>query len=406
MWPWIKRWHDWLMNDVLPLTRNRPHGQALHTRYEKAGLALYDLPVPWNADAVIVEVLLRLPPAVRQKSLFTLRLPGREPILPESIRLESDDRHRLLFRFPVPLSSTAGELLWKHRLLSHVPIPVLTADAFLSGLRLTLPTVSVRLGSRTVAAQTFVASQCKGLLASCVLKSPTSLAPIADLGLKAVFRSERTGVEYVVPAALSSSQLAAKEAVITATPPKIPRRVGAWSVAWQVGGRELSRQLVQGIPSRRFEQSLRVADTRFVVGDKTGKVTLLKQPPPMAEVIRLGPCFLLASSEPGMAGVCKLVVQSPGAVEGRPPVFIEQEVLVTDGPSAFAPGLLEVADLERITAFELRHKGKLLGVASLSPVPAAGLTAEGGFKPPPEFAWTHAADDELSERLNRLLNGG
>jgi hypothetical protein len=34
------------------------------------------------------------------------------------------------------------------------------------------------------------------------------------------------------------------------------------------------------------------------------------------------------------------------------------------------------------------------------------LTAEGGFKPTPDFAWSSAADDELSERLNRLMNGG
>ena len=196
MWPWIKRWHDWVMSDVLPLTRSRPHGQAVYTRYEKAGLVLYGMPVPWNADAVIVEVLLHLPPAARQKSLFTLRLPGREPILPESFRLETEDRHRLIFRVPVPAASTSGELLWKHRLLSNVAIPMLTAEEFLARLRLSLPTVSVKLGSRMVAAQTFVASQCKGLLASCVLKSPTALAPLADLGLKAVFRSERLDVPH------------------------------------------------------------------------------------------------------------------------------------------------------------------------------------------------------------------
>ena len=89
MWPWIRRWLDWVMSDVLPLTRRRPHGQALHTRYEKAGLTLYDLPIPWNAEAVVVELLLNLPPMARQKSAFTLRLPGREPILSESMRGES-----------------------------------------------------------------------------------------------------------------------------------------------------------------------------------------------------------------------------------------------------------------------------------------------------------------------------
>src|SRR5439155_750414 len=171
------------MNDVFRMTRTRPYGQAIHTRYEKAGLVLYDLPVPWNADAVVVEVLLRLPPSARRKVDFSLRLPGLDPLAPESIRPEGDDRHRVAFRLPVPAASTTGELLWKHHLIARVAVPVLTADEFLAGLRLVLPTVTVRLGTRTVVAQTFVASQCKGLIASCVVKSATPLAPLTDLDL-------------------------------------------------------------------------------------------------------------------------------------------------------------------------------------------------------------------------------
>lgn len=406
MWPWIKRWLDWVMSDVLPLSRTRPHGQAVHTRYEKAGLALYDLPVPWNADAVVVEVLLRLPPAARRKADFVLRLPGRDPVAPEGMRPEADERFRLTFRLPVPPASATGELLWRRRLLSRVGIPVLTADEFLTGLRLTLPTVAVRLGPRTVAAQTFVAAQCKGLVATCVLRSPTPLAPVADLGLKAVFRSERTGTTYEVPAALSSSQLAAREAVVAVAPPKVPRRVGAWSVAWHVGGREVSRQVVQGIPAKRFEQSLRVSDTRFVTADKAGGLKVLRQPPPAADFARLGPCFLVASSEPGMAGVCRLHVHATVPGESRPAPLLENDVLVTDGPAVFAPGMLDAADLVRVSGFELRHKGRVLGVASLSPVPTAALTSEGGFKPPPDFGWSSAAEDELSDRLGRLMGGG
>ena len=406
MWPWIRRWLDWVTTDVLPLNRPRPHGQAVHTRYEKAGLALYDLPVPWNADAVVVEVLLKLPPAARKKADFTLRFPGRDPVPAEVLRPEPDDRHRLLFRLPVPGASTEGELLWKAKYLSRVPVPVLTAAEFVTGLRLTLPTVGVRLGAQTVAAQTFVASQCKGLVASCVLRSPTPLAPVADLGLKAVFRSDRTGAVHEVPATLSSTQLGAREAVVSATCPKLPRRVGGWAVAWVVGGREVCIQKVQAIPARRFEASLRVADTRFVAADKAGAVRVVRQPPAAGEADRVGPCFLVASSEPGMAGVCRLQVHAAVPGESRPPLLMEQDVLVTDGPTVFAPGLLETADSTRVGGFELRHKGRVLGTASLRPVPAAALTAEGGYKPPPEFNWTPTADDELAERLARLMGGG
>lgn len=404
MWLWIKHWLDWAMSDLVPLARTRPHGQAIHTRYEKAGLALYDLPVPWNADAVVVEVQLRLPPSARRKADFTLRFPGRDPLAPEVLRQEETDRHRLLFRLPTPALSVVGELLWKHRLLSRVTVPVLTADEFLAGLHLSLPTVSARLGAQAVAARTFVASQCKGLVASAVIRSPRPLAPVADLGLRVAFRNERANAEYEVPVALSSSQLAAREALVTAVPPKQPRRVGAWTVSWRVGTRELARQQVQGIPAKRFEQSLRVSDTRFVAADKAGVVKATRQVP-VGDFARLGPCFLVASSEPGMAGACVLQIHAQVPGESRPPLLLEQEVIVTDGPTVFAPGMLEAADLARVTGFELRHKGRVLGAVSLSPVPTAAVNAEGGFKPPPDFAWSSAADDELSERLGRLMGG-
>ncbi len=406
MWPWIKRWLDWVTTDVLSLTRPRPQGQAVHTRYEKAGLDLYDLPVPWNADAVVVEVLLKLPPAARKKTDFTLRLPGREPVAADTLRPEPDNRYRVLFRLPVPAATTEGEILWKAKHLARVSVPVLTAAEFAAGLHLTLATVGVRLGAETVAARTFVASQCRGLVASCVLRSPTPLAPVADLGLKVVFRNARAAAAHEVPVPLSSTQLAAREALVTAACPKVPRRVGGWSVAWVVGGREVCSQRVEGIPARRFEASLRVADTRFVVSDKAGAVRVVRQPPAAGEADRVGPCFLVASSEPGMAGVCRLLVYAATPGESRPPPLMEQDVLVTDGPTLFAPGLLDAAETPQVGGFELRHKGRVLGVASLRPVPAAALTAEGGFKPPPDFAWTPTADDELAERLSRLMGGG
>jgi hypothetical protein len=134
-------------------------------------------------------------------------------------------------------------------------------------------------------------------------------------------------------------------------------------------------------------------------------VRVAKQPPAGADFARLGPCFLVASSEPGMAGVCRLHVHATVPGEARPALLMENDVLVTDGPAVFAPGLMDAADLARVSGFELKHKGRVLGVASLSPVPTAALTAEGGFKPPPDFGWSGAAEDELSDRLGRLMGG-
>lgn len=401
MWHSIKRWLDSAMSDFRPLARTRPHGQAIHTRYEKAGLTLYDLPVPWNADAVVVEVLLRIPPSARKKTDFVLRLPAREPVAPEVMRPEPNDLFRLVFRLPTPAASTVGELLWRNKFQARVDIPVLTADDFLAGLTLATPTLSVRLGAQTVAAHAFVARQCNGLIAAGVLKSRVPLAPVADLGLRVVFRCERPKAEFDVPVSLTSTQLGGREALVMAVPPKPPRRAGTWTVSWRVGERELSTASVRGIAVKTFTESLRVSDARFVVVDKAGVTRVAKQVPPGGEFARLGPCFLVASSEPGMAGLCHLSVNTTG--DAGPTPLTAQDLLVTDGPVVFAPGVVDAAALSRVSSFELRHAGKLLGAASLSPVPLATLTAEGGFKPPPDFTWSSVAEDELSERLGRLM---
>src|SRR5439155_10708138 len=113
MWPWIKRWRDWAMNDLWPMYRIGPQPQALHHSYEKAGLTLHDQPIPWNAEAVLVEALLRLPAtASRRKADFQLRLPQQGLVAAEQLRKEEgEDRHRLFFRLAPPTQSTTVELL-------------------------------------------------------------------------------------------------------------------------------------------------------------------------------------------------------------------------------------------------------------------------------------------------------
>ncbi len=407
MWLWIKRWRAWaMMHDLWPLYRPGPQSQALAFSFEKAGLTLHNQPIPWNAEAVLVEAQLRCGESARRKTDYGLRLAGQEPLPADSLRRdEADGRHRVFFRFPPPPRTTTAELVWRGYTLGQLTLPVIDAVTFVQGLRLQLPTLSVRLGEQSVACQTFVATQCKGLVASALLVSPTSLAPLADLGLRVEFRSERDGTVYDVPVPLCSSQLAGRQALVTAVPPRIPRRIGAWVATWRVADQPLATQRVRAISQKAFLRSLRVSDTRFVVETLKEGVSLRRQMPAPGEAARVGPCFLVSSREPGMAGLCRLQVhaQVPGAV--APPLLLEQALLVTDGPTLFAPGTVDAADLQQVTTFELRQRNELLGVLSLCPVPTAGFTAEGGFKAPADFTWTPTADEELSERLGKLMEG-
>ena len=412
MWPWIKRWRDWAMHDLLPLHRNGPQPQALHFSYEKAGLTLDDQPIPWNAEAVIVESLVQLKTgAGRRKSDFFLHLPGRDPVPADKLgRDDGEDRCRVFFRLPAPAQTTTAELVWRGHTLGRLTLPFLSRDDFVKRLSLQMPTLSVRLGEQTVACQTFVATQCKGLVATAVLASPTSLAPVLDLGLRVEFRSERGGACHTVPVQLCSSQLRGKQALFTVAPRKFPRRIGTWLATWMLDDHPLMTQRIRAISKQHFLRSLRVSETRFVMQSAKGEVTLARQLAATDGTSRIGPCFLVSSREQGMAGLCQLQVRAQVGGATQPPLLMEQEVLITDGPSAFAPGTLDVADLGQVSGFEVRLKGKSLGVLPLAPAPTAAFTSEGSFKAADDFAWSPAAEEQLNERLARLFemhgNGG
>src|ERR1700736_4304816 len=88
MWPWIKRWRDWVMNDS-PLYRSSAQAQSMHYSYEKGGLVIDNQPIPWNAETVVVECQARLPAAAgRRKEDFLLRIPGAPPIVVDELRRE------------------------------------------------------------------------------------------------------------------------------------------------------------------------------------------------------------------------------------------------------------------------------------------------------------------------------
>ncbi len=274
---------DWAMNELWPLYRINPQPQALHYSYEKAGLTLHDQPIPWNAEAVLVEALLRLKPgASRRKADYFLRLPGQSWSPPSNSAVrKTTSRYAIVFRLPPPSVTSLAEILYRTHVLGQLTLPFLSRDEFLQNLRLQLSSLFVKIGTENVACQTFVASQCRGLLANAVLLSPTSLAPLLDLDLQVEFRCERGGAAHRTPARLSSTQLAGRQALVAVMPQRYPRRIGAWTATWLLGDRPLGTQRIRAISQHHFRRSLRLSDTRFVGGDGDGPIRLARQAPPL-----------------------------------------------------------------------------------------------------------------------------
>jgi hypothetical protein len=240
------------------------------------------------------------------------------------------------------------------------------------------------------------------LVANALLSSAYPLAPLVHLGLSVIFRSQSSDRTWEVPIHLTAEQRTATSTVVAAACPRRPRRPDLWTATWKVGGRELCVRSAEAIAARRFEDSIRVVDARFVVAEKAGSVRIVRQIPVAASLDRLGPCFFLSSGDAGAAGYRPLSVFATPTGEGDSVLLVTQDVLITDAPTAFAPALYSNADLSRAGGFELRLYKRVLGTISLSPVPPATITSEGGFKPPPSFTWTVTAEEELLDRLGRL----
>jgi hypothetical protein len=408
MWPWIKHFPGWAMRDLWNLFRSAgPQSQALHFSYEKSGLTLDNEPIPWNADAVVVEANVRLAATVaRHKTEFRLRLgPAGVAYAPELLRQEpGETAARLFFRLPVPRQSTTAELMWRERTLGQVTLPVVSAEDFLRQLSVQMPTAHVRLGEQTIACQAFVSGQCQALTVTGMLTSPAGLVPLADMDFRIEVRREDSTLVSRVPVRFTSTQLRSRQALVAVMPAR-PRRTGIWLIQWLLGDHLLSTSKIRAISKRQFLRSLRVSTTRFVVRSGKAEMQVLRALPPLETVERVGPCFMVSSSEPGMAGLATLRVRAKLASGIQAPVLQEQEVLVTDGPMSLFPGTVDVAELASVKHFALESTEGTVGILPVTPVPIAGFTSEGGFRPVEDFAWSPAAEEQLNERLGRLLGG-
>jgi hypothetical protein len=158
-----------------------------------------------------------------------------------------------------------------------------------------------------------------------------------------------------------------------------------------------------------FQQSLYLAEGRFYSQGKQGGAMLFRHHLlARDDTSDLRPCFLIASREPGMAGLCVLEIRVNFRDPNRRPLVCKQEMLLTDRPSLCIPMLEKgdrpvFTDFHQIRSFELLSKGQILGILPVSPTPVAGFTSEGGFRAAANFDWTPFTEEELLDRLEKLM---
>lgn len=379
-----------------------PRVTGLHYGYEKAGLTIENQPIPWNAEAVLVTAVVRFPPRMRpERKDFALLLGAASSASPpDSFHVEAQ-AVRVQFRLPTPRQNTMADIAWRGTTISQLTLPILREAEFLQHLSVQMPTVGVVLGEQTVACRAYVASQASGVVASAVLASATSLAPLIDLEPAVEIRTQDGTLAQRLPLTLSGEQLRGRQAlasvVLPEPPPKKP-----WGAAWVVAGRTLAEQPLRPVTRPQLTRSLRLVDARYLVESPDGRKQAVRALPAGKEAARLGPCFVLASAEPGLAGWCSLQVSLVDGAGQTQPIG-QAELLISAGPNVLALGTLAASDLENGEAFELRCGSRCLGRLPLAVAPQASFDGEGGFKAVGDFSWSSAAEEELHERLGNLL---
>jgi hypothetical protein len=384
---------------------------GLHVRYEKAGLILDQFPIPWNADAVIVEANIRLPKSgTADKQQFTLRLGAGAP---EGAELVIEGKKgtplRVLFRMPTPKQSTRAAVCWRDHALGELDIPIVSAAEFGKGLTLTMPTIHVAIAGQGVACQAFVVTQAKSAWATALLQSATPLAPIIDFELGVDVHRENGDAVGCGPVTFTAKQLRAKQALATVLLPKL-KRIGTYELTWRLGGAVLHRQRLRAVSRKTLMRSLRISATRFVVEKIDGTVHVVRSLPHrdgslmFDDVTRISPCFFVTSGEAGLVGVAPFTLRAV-AGELLTTLAIKDDVVISDGPTPLILGTLGVKELEGIKHFTLASGERVLGNLSLLPAPTADFTGEGGFAPLDDFLWSPAADEQLNDRLGKLLEG-
>jgi hypothetical protein len=321
---------------------------------------------------------------------------------------------RLSFQFPPPVvpwpgdkSTTGGKvavglaLCGQGHVLGEFELPVLATEDFLHNLRLEPVGVLARMGQGLVPCRALVTSQCSGLLACGLLRSPTSLVPLLDLGVAVEFSDVGSGRTQRVPLSLTRSHLSGHSAFLSAAPQGCPGPGEAWTVRWTVAGRCLAEGTIRGLSWPDFWHSLYLIDARYACTRESGPPAFSPYLPAREGLCQVGPCFRLANRKPGAVGFCPMEMHTLFKEPDRPPESLTREVLVTDGPSTFLPPMLQVEEFEQVAAFELLSEGVPLAILP-GCRPVVQFTSEGGFAEPSAFDWTTVAEQELVDRLERL----
>src|SRR5947209_5638572 len=125
----ITGWSSKFTSQFLTALRppGRPALRSLTVGYEKAGLVVTNEPIPWNAEAVIVEGVVHPPPRESwSKKDFCLLLGEDTPLQADAVEEGENETRKITFRLLPVQKPLGGDLCWRGHVLGRVQLPFLS----------------------------------------------------------------------------------------------------------------------------------------------------------------------------------------------------------------------------------------------------------------------------------------
>jgi hypothetical protein len=375
----------------------RPRVRGAAVGYEKAGLRVANEPIPWNAELVVVEVVLATGPlCAGAKADF--QLVNAEGIVAGANSCEregQDGQTRVSFRFaPLQCRGPLG-LTYRGSWLGQILLACQTQSAFLLHLLVDVPTMFTRLSGQCVPCQAMVERQSEGLLVAAVLRSPTALLPLIERGLTLELVGPEGGVREQVAVPLASFQFTAQQAVLSVPLSESRLAAGTWQVRWRVGDAIIAIHTFRVVAAMEFQQSL------YVIGDGLPRWE-------SAQAAERGDAcgfqFSVASQLAGVAARFPVEIHLYYKDGTTQPVVSCEDLLIADVPALGAPIMVTITQADRVEEFGVSSQGWFLGTIARQSAPVAQFTSEGGIESLPEYVWTPVMDAELNEQLNKLMH--
>lgn len=406
MWPSIRRWLDWHRPDRSQCMALRAGLRSFRWSYEHSGLVAPADAIPWVAEAVRLEITLAGSDLLAcRRTDFTLRGTSETPLPCQDIQRVQPGLYRLEFRFPLPaVWPSAVQFCWRDYALLNLTLPRLTQEEYLRSVRWRSWGVAMRWRQKAVTARCFSRRSLRGLAAAVLISSPHRLLPLASLQPHLFVQGLPNGPHFELPLILTASQQLDTEALLTVPFPQALLQSQQCHWQWRTTGCSWHAETLTILPPQEWEHQVLLRDACFYLNTNRGWVRHTEASLPHESGL-FAPCFLL-QAPPGSAGLLPLTFYALTSQAPRLRRLRHECVLVTDAPTPYIPGLFHFQDFPQLTSLELRHGPRILSTLSLSRIPQARFTAEGGFRQAPDVIWTESAEAELWERLQRLSRHG